>query len=104
MRSRELPLGDLLVAEVEGHQEVVGVAINARTAELPQQLDALARLWATLRDVAERNDQVRLATCLQVGESRAECDGVAVHVGEEGDAHTGTPYAASAAAISSSET
>src|ERR671936_612782 len=89
MRRRELLLGHLLVAEVERNEEVVGVAVDARTAELAQEVDALDRLRAALRDVAERDDQVGLEP-LQVAERRAKCDGVAVHVRDEGDAHRGT--------------
>ena len=93
----------LLRAEVEREQELIRVAEDAGAAELLQQLDALARLRPALRDVAERDDQIGL-TILQVGEGGAEGDGVAVHVAEEGDSHTGTPYAANAAASAGSAT
>jgi len=82
-------LGDRLLPEVELDEEVVRVPVHARAAEVLQQLHALAGLRASLGDVAERDDQVRLVG-LQLGERGAEGDGVAVHVGEEGDAHTGT--------------
>ena len=89
MRRLELLLADLLVTEVERHEEVIRVAVGAGTAELAQEIDALARLRAALRDVAERDDQIGFMT-LQIGERGAERDGVAVHVGDEGDPHTGT--------------
>lgn len=79
----------LLVAEVEGDEDVVGVPVHARAAEILEELDALARLRTALCNVAERDDQVWLAL-LQVRECSAERDGVPVHVGDEGDAHTGT--------------
>jgi len=79
----------LLRAEVEREQELVGVPEDARALELLQQLDALARLRTALRDVAERDDQIRFAP-LQIRERGAECDGVPVHVREESGSHTGT--------------
>lgn len=79
---------DRLGAEVERDQEVVGVAEHTLTAELTQELDALERLRAALRDVAEGDDQVGPAI-LQVGERGAECDRVSVHVGEKGNPHSG---------------
>jgi hypothetical protein len=88
-RDQSLDVLRLFGAEVERKQELVRVPEDARTAELLQQRDALARLRPSLRDVAQRDDQVGLST-LQVGKCSAERDGVAVHVGEEGDAHTGT--------------
>ena len=78
---------DRLGAEVERDQEVVGVAEHARAAELTQELDALERLGPTLRDVAERDDQVGPAI-LQIGECCAERNRVSVHVGEEGNPHS----------------
>ena len=78
---------DRLGAEVESDQEVVGVAEHARAVELAQELDALERLGPTLRDVAERDDQVRPAI-LQIGECCAERNRVSVHVGEEGNPHS----------------
>ena len=90
VRGLEHALVGLLVAEVERDEEVIRVPVDAWAAELLQQLDALARLRASLRDVPEREDQVRLTTRLQIGEGGAERDRVPVHVGEEGDAHTGT--------------
>ncbi len=96
----EYPLGVLgvhrlgLGAEVERKHELVRVPEDAGAVELPQELDALDRLRAALGDVPERDDQIRLDT-LDVRERRAKGDGVAVHVGEESDAHaadtTGTP-------------
>lgn len=80
----------LLVAELERDEKVVGVAVDAGAAELLQQLDALTRLRSSLRDVTECDDQVGLAALLQVGKCGTEGNGIAVHVGEEGDAHTGT--------------
>jgi hypothetical protein len=79
----------LLRAEIEREQELVGVPEDARALELLQQFDALARLRAALCDVAERDDQIRLAP-LEIRERSTECDGVPVHVREEGDSHTGT--------------
>ena len=73
-----------LGAEIEREQKLVRVAEHARAVELTQQLDALARLRAALRDVAEGDDQVGL-TVLQIGQGSAERAGVAVHVGEECD-------------------
>ena len=80
----------LLVAEVELDENAIRVAVHAGAAEPLQQLDTFAWLRPSLCDVAERDDQVGLATFLQIGERRTEGNGVAVHVGEEGDAHTGT--------------
>ena len=60
-------------------------------------------LRPALRDVPERDDQIRLVV-LQVGERGAERDGVSVHVGEEGDPHIATPYAERATATSGSGT
>lgn len=79
----------LLGAEVERQQELIRVAEHARTADLAQEIDAFAWLRASLRDVAEGDDQVGIVV-LQIDERGAKCDGVAVHVGEESDAHTGT--------------
>lgn len=94
LRSFELLLGNRFAAEVEGNQEVVRIAVDARASELLEQLDTLPRLRASLRDVAERDDQIRLMG-LQIGERGTEGDRVAVHVREEGDSHSeqlmGTP-------------
>ncbi len=79
-------LFDLLRAEVQRQQIVVGVAVHARAVELLQQVDALARLGTALRDVSEGDDQARVAF-LQIGENRSERSGVAVHVGDETDSH-----------------
>ena len=79
----------LLRAEVEREQELVGVPEDARALELLQQLDALARLRTALRDVSQRDDQIRFAP-LQIRERGAESDGVPVHVREESGSHTGT--------------
>ena len=92
---RATDLGDhRFDAEVESNQEVIRIAVDARATELLQQLDALPRLRAALRDVAERDDQIRL-TGLQIGERSAEGDRVAVHVRDECDSHSeqlmGTP-------------
>lgn len=94
-RRLEEPLDAILVvdrlrlrAEVEGQQEVIRVAEDARALELAQEVDALGRLRAALRDVAEGDDQARLPT-LKVRKSGAERDRVAVHVRDEGDAHEG---------------
>lgn len=89
VRRLEHALVGLLVAEVERDEDVIRVAVDAGTRQLLQQLDALARLRPSLRDVPEGDDQVG-AAILQIREGGPECDGVAVHVGEEGDAHTGT--------------
>ena len=94
MGGGELLLRDLLLTKVQGDEEVVGVAVDAGTPELAQEIDAFERLRSALGDVAERDDQVGLVT-LQVGERSAEADRVAVHVGDECDPHspdsTGTP-------------
>ena len=103
VRRLEDALVGFLVPEVQGYENVVGVPVHARTPELLQELHAFARLRATLRDVAECDDQIGLIS-LQIRECFAERNGISVHVGEEGDAHTGTLYAASAAAISPSGT
>ena len=84
---------DRLGTDVERQEEAVRVAEHARTVELAQELDALERLRSSLRDVAERDDQVRPAV-LQIGERSPESDGVAVHVGEESDAHSAQLMAA----------
>ena len=88
-RQQALDVVGFLGAQVQREQELVRVAEHARAAELLEQLDALARLWPSLGDVSERNDQLGAAT-LQIRERSSEGDGVSVHVGEEGDAHTGT--------------
>lgn len=90
VRGLQDALVGLFAAEVERHENVIRIPVDARTPQLLQELDALARLRTTLRDVAERDDQVGPATFFQVGERCTERDGIAVHVGEEGDAHTGT--------------
>ena len=89
VRCLEHALVGLFVAELERNEKVIRVPVDARTSKLLQQRNAFARLRPALGDVAERDDQVGLDV-LQVGQSGAEGDGVAVHVGEEGDAHTGT--------------
>ena len=88
-RQKAVDVLGLLRAEIEREQELVGVPEDARALELLQQLDALARLRPALCDVAERDDQIRLAL-LQIRERSTECDGVPMHVREEGDSHTGT--------------
>ena len=90
MRRLQNALVRLFAAEVERNEDVIRVPVDAPAPELLQQLDALAWLRTTLSDVAERDDQIGLATFLQIGERCPERDGVSVHVGEEGDAHTGT--------------
>ena len=72
--------------EIEREEKIVGVSEDAGAAELAQQVDALLRLRPALRNVAERDDQVDVVA-LDVGERRAERNGVPVHVGEEGDSH-----------------
>ena len=78
---------DRLRAEIEGEEKVLRVSTDAWTAELTQELGALERLGPTLRDVAERDDQVGPAI-LQIGECCAERNRVSVHVGEEGNPHS----------------
>ena len=90
MRRLQDALVRLFAAEVERNEDVIRVPVDARAAELLQELHALAWLRSALRDVAERDDQIGLATLLQIGERCPERDSVSVHVGEEGDAHTGT--------------
>ena len=94
-------------SEIERNEEVVGVPVDARAAELAQQVDAFPRLRPALGDVAERDDQVDVVS-LDIRERCAESDGVSVHVGEKGDPHpaelTDTPYTASSSASSASGT
>ena len=96
-----------LCTEIERDEVVVGVPVDARAAELAQQVDTFPRLRPALGDVAERDDQVDVVS-LDVGERCAERDGIPVHVGEEGDPHsaelTDTPYTASSSASSASGT
>ena len=53
--SLELSLCHGLVARVQGEQEVVGVAHHGRALEIAKPLQALRRLRASLRVVAERH-------------------------------------------------
>ena len=84
------PLGLVLLrvrTQIEREEKVLGVPPDTRAPEFAQQLHALARLRSSLRDVPERDDQIGLAV-LQIGERSPESDGVAVHVRDEGDAHS----------------
>ena len=87
MRGLQLLLRHFLAPEVEGDEEVVGIAVDARAVELAQKVDALERLRAALGDVAERDDQVGPLT-LQIVEDGAKRNGVAVHVGDKRDPHS----------------
>ncbi len=78
-RSLHDSLVDLLVAEIERDEDVIRVAVDAGTGKLLQELDTFAGLWPALRDVPERDDQLRLVV-LQVRKGGAERDGVSVHV------------------------
>jgi len=88
-----LRIVDGLRPKIERQEELVRVAEHARAVELAQQLDAFARLRTALRNVAEGDDQVWFAI-LQIGEGSTEREGVAVHVGEECDPHSGQLMAA----------
>ena len=85
----ELLLGDRFLAGVECEQEVVGVSHHGRAAELTQPLEALRRLRAALRVVAEADDAIDVLLD-QVGEERVERDRVAVDIREDRDPQAAT--------------
>ena len=74
-------------AGVRIEQEGVGVAQHHAGAHAAQELEALGRLRPALCHVAEGDDQVGTAP-LDVVERRAQPDGVAVRVRDQGDAHS----------------
>jgi hypothetical protein len=85
-RGVQLGLGRLLLAGVERQEEVVGVAVDGRTAELPDELQALRGLRPALGVVAEA-DHCVVVLLGKVVQHRAERDPVPVDVREEGDSH-----------------
>ena len=77
--SLELSLCHGLVARVQCEQEVVGVAHHGRALEIAEPLQALRRLRASLRVVAEADHEVD-PLLVEVGEKRVERDRVSVDV------------------------
>jgi hypothetical protein len=83
----QLPLGRDLGAGVRVEQKGVGVSQHHSGIHVPQQLEALGGLWAALGHVPECDHQVGAAS-LDVLQRRAQSDGVAVRVGDQGDPHS----------------
>jgi hypothetical protein len=77
--SLELGLCHGLVARVQCEQKVVGVAHHGRALEIAKPLQALRRLRASLRVVAEADDVVNVLP-VEVGEEGVERDRVSVNV------------------------
>src|SRR5215210_1755673 len=80
----DLRLRHLLMAEVERQEEVVRVAVDGGAAEVAEEFEALPRLRAALRMVAQTEDAVVLLS-RKVVQHRAKGDAVSVDVREERD-------------------